>query len=268
MLDSQKRMRSRLRKATCDAAYNAFHLGICARHLTRRSPLSPTRFIIFGRGRSGSTALVNLLHQVPDIHCDGEILHHPVLFPRLHVDAMCSRSASVCYGCKILSIQLRAVQSVEYGDAFLSRLFQDGYKILYLKRNDLLRHALSNMNARTFQFHQKKRDSSRCLSSITVDPQEVMKWIKGSESLEAYEREVLKNVPHLPLTYEQDLENEADHQATVDRICGFLGIRSAVVECEYRKITPKFLREFIANYEELISYLESTPYARYLTSVV
>ncbi len=211
---------------------------------------------------------MNLLQQLKNVHCDGEILSHRIPFPRVHVDALCARSTTQVYGCKILSFQLCDLQPIPSGHDFLSRLFDDGYRIIYLKRDDVLRHAVSNIAARRFAFHQKKADSARRPNSIHIDPQELLLWMEGSLSLDDYERRVLRNIPHLQLTYERDLEHESDHQRTVDRICDFVGITTGEVRCEYRKSTPASLTEYIANYEELAETLEASPYAGFLPHTV
>ena len=57
----------------------------------------PTKFVIFGRGRSGSTLLVSLLNSNPDIHCDGEILSRKKLFPEkvIHSKRLCRTKKSM-----------------------------------------------------------------------------------------------------------------------------------------------------------------------------
>ena len=41
----------------------------------------PIPFVIYARPRSGTTLLVNLLNQVQNLRCDGELLHDLVLRP-------------------------------------------------------------------------------------------------------------------------------------------------------------------------------------------
>jgi 16S rRNA G1207 methylase RsmC len=56
------------------------HLQAGLAHLFNRS-LPETRFVLFGRGRSGTTALVSMLDDVPRLQCEGEVLHNYVPFP-------------------------------------------------------------------------------------------------------------------------------------------------------------------------------------------
>lgn len=230
----------------------------------RRDP--EKRFVLFGRGRSGTTALVSMLDAVPGVRCEGEVLHDWVPYPRRHVLGRSARIGEAVYGCKILSYQLRDVQCLPGdGTGFIRRLHEEhGFSILYLRRMNLLRHALSNVRARKETFHRKKSDSDRERPAINVDPDRVIEWMNSSAELNAYEQEILEDVPHLSLTYEEHIRRPEGHQATVDRICAYLGIESTNVESTYRKVAPPSLRAGVANFDELADRLLDTPYARFL----
>ena len=230
---------------------------------------APQQFIIFGRGRSGSTTLVSLLNCLPEIYCDGEILAQPILWPQLYLKACAAQANNPIYGCKVLSYQLRDIQQIQQGSDFLYELSQAGVSILYLRRENLLEHAISNIRARSFGFHQSKSHQSTFRAGgqqekIYVEPEVVVDWMQKSQGLWEYEASLLRDIPHMPLTYEKNLANEAEHQSTVDAICRFLGIQSTPAVSQYRKVSPQTLQASVANYGELVCYLKSTPYERYL----
>jgi len=224
------------------------------------------RFVLFGRGRSGTTALVSMLDDVPALHCEGEVLFRPVLFPRRHVLGRCARSPGPGYGCKILSYQIRDLQTrVRRPETFLRELHHEhGFQILYLRRTNLLRHALSNIRARREQYQQKKGEAASTGRALHVDPQHVLAWMRQSEGLRNFEERVLEGLPYLSLTYEAHIRDAGHHQTTVDEVCAFLGVESAPVESSYQKVAPPSLREGIANYEEMAAALAETPYRSYL----
>lgn len=232
-------------------------------HSLTGSEMSQKRFVIFGRGRSGSTVLVNLLDSIKGLHCDGEILSNPVPFPFLHVVSKCANSKASIYGCKILSYQILEVQRIKDPKIFLKNLNSNNFQIIYLKRENFLYHAISNIRARKFGFHKKRTDNI-VSKKITVDMDELLSWIKGSESLEKSEELLLEGIPHLSLTYEKNLENVEEHQKTVDSICKFLGINTDKVETIYQKISPKTIEQSVENYDELVSFLKNTKYEKYL----
>jgi len=234
--------------------------------LTRR-PLSPIRFLVFGRGRSGSTTLMSLLSGLPDMHCDGEILNRPVPFPRTFVHARCAQSGSPAYGCKILSYQVESIQPLRRRTEFIRRLSQDGFAVLYLKRENLVEHAVSNIRAREFGFHRSTGAGGEN-GTLLINPQNVLDWIAKSEALDRCEAASLEGLPHLPLTYERNLAFEELHQPTVSLIADFLRLPTGdlpSVHSAYRKASPRALSESVTNYAELVAALADTPYARYLS---
>lgn len=224
--------------------------------------LSPIRFVIFGRGRSGSTALVSLLDSLPNLYCDGEILNQPVPSPYSHVLARCGNSKSDIYGCKILSYQIKDVQPIDDREGFIHRLHDNNFKIIYLKRENLIFHALSNIRARKFGFHNNKEKHNH--GKITIDLDHLLKWMKGSEELDTYEKLLLKDFQPLSLTYEKHLLNSENHQSTVKLVTDYLGVECGTAKTNYRKLSPKKLQDSVANYHELVSFLDNTPYAKYL----
>lgn len=241
----------------------ADHVLHLARYRLLRPALSATRFVIFGRGRSGTTTLVSLLNAHPSIVCEGEILSRPVFWPLEHVLAHCANASASVYGCKILSYQLSQVQPLRQRTAFVHQLCDHGFRVIYLRRRDLLRHALSNLRAREFGFHARTSETVPS-APIVVDPQALMQWLHGSASLAAFEAESLQTVPHLSLIYEDHLADDSHHQMTANTVCDFLGLAPAVVASSYRKLSPVALREAIGNYDQVAQALQGTPFAVFL----
>ncbi len=242
------------------------HLRIrqTARYLLYRPPMSPIRFVLFGPGRCGSTALVSLLDGVKDMRCDGEILSHPVLLPQIYLQSRCADSHAAVYGCKILSYQIRDVQPLLRRQRFLQQLDNAGFKIIHLRRRNLLHQALSNIKARIFGFHQKNTDSPVEAKAITVNPESVLDWMQRGRQLADYELTLLEGLNVLSLTYEDNLQHSDQHQQTVDRICNFLGVPSSPVKSAYRKQASDRWQDGVLNHQELTEFLSKTPYAHYL----
>ena len=231
-----------------------------------RTSLPEPRFVLFGRGRSGTSLLISLLDSLPSLHCEGEILHDYVPFPHTHVLGRSARSHSGGYGFKLLSYQVRDVQTaLESPKTVLRTLHHDdGFQVLYLRRTNLLRHALSNIRARRDTFHRTGDAASPSRPALHVDPEHVVEWMRSSEALATYEHALLEDVPHLSLTYEENLRDPDAHQSTVDTVCEYLDIEPAPVETSHQKLAPRSLRAGVANYDELAHHLRATPYEQYL----
>jgi LPS sulfotransferase NodH len=119
------------------------------------------KFVIFTKGRSGSTALVSLLKSQPEIQCDGEILSNFIPTPMHYVLAKTHSSTKPIYGFKLITHQLVKVQPLKKPTEFLKELHQQGYKIIYLRRENLVQLAISNIRAREFGFHIKKNNNAK-----------------------------------------------------------------------------------------------------------
>ena len=227
--------------------------------------LPPKRFVIFGKGRSGSTLLVSLINSLEQVHCDNEILHDRVPFPRLYIDACAARSRSPVYGFKLLSYQLKGVQPIKKPQEFLLNLHQSGYQIIYLKRQNLLRHALSNIYARQKKFHYRVGQVEQ-EPNIQVSIDEVLQWMANSERLSEYESNLLQDIPCLSLTYEDDLLDRLSHQTTIDKISALLNIPSTPVKTNLAKSTPSQLSNLVTNYDELVEAVTASKYSHFLQS--
>jgi LPS sulfotransferase NodH len=221
------------------------------------------QFIVFGRGRSGSTALVSLLNGLNGVCCDGEILAHPVLWPQLYLKANAANAHKSIYGCKVLSYQLRDIHQIQPGSDFFYELSQAGFHILYLRRENLLEHAISNIRARSFGFHKSRLQGFK-KNKVYVNPMAVVDWIEKSQRLWNYELSLLRDIPHLALTYEKNLASESQHQSTIDKICHYLDLQSNSVVSQYQKVSPQTLQASIENYDELTNYLRETSHYHYL----
>lgn len=256
-----KRLRKRLSKNIATTAYSA---RAYANYIVRRPSLPPRRFVIFGRGRCGSTLLVSLLDSHPDIQCDGEILHFRKLSPLFHVKCFAAAAKRPVYGFKLLTYQLRQVQPIPDPRAFLHELHGQGFRFIHLYRDNLLRHALSNIYARQATFHRRREDKPAKYKKLNVVTEEVIKWIRASEQTARFEWEMLQDLPHIDVNYETDLAQAESHGATVAKVCRFLDLPPAEPRTDLVKVTPRAIGDFVANYEELREALEATPYARFL----
>jgi LPS sulfotransferase NodH len=231
-----------------------------------RSKKHNPRFVVFGRGRSGSTLLVDLLGQLPGVHCDGEILRDRVLAPRLFVRCRESLAPGQAYGFKLLTYQLPKVQGISDGGAFLRYLDSLGYQIVYLKRRNLLRHALSNLYARHQErFHHRVATGTPEATRMTVDVEELQNWLRNSEQWARYEDAALSGLGFLDVVYERDLQTPDEHQRTVNRVAQYLGIPAVPVRTGLARMTSDDLAEFVSNPDEVVRFVQSTEYREFLS---
>ncbi len=228
--------------------------------------LPAKRFLIFGAGRCGSTLLVSLLSSHSHIHCDVEILRLRCRWPKAWIYGRAARFCGKAYGFKLVNYQLRELQPIEDRIGFLRSLKEDGWRVIYLRRENRLRSAISTTKAHmTGRFHCRGEVSSLNRDKVTLAVDELMRYIERHEMAHAFEEELMRAVPgDLYLTYEKDLLNSELQQKTVNRICQLLGVPVEQVETDMIKLSSKNLLDDIANYEEVVSAIQNSRYAAFL----
>lgn len=235
-------------------------------------PFPDNKFVIYTRGRTGSTVLTDLLNCHPEIFCDVEIFNFlysesKVSYPGLYIRS-CSKRAAInnrsTYGFKVKIAQLRHEHKYSDYEKILSDLNSDGWKFVYLKRDNFLRHKLSNiMSAQSQIFHIMNSDSIKP-PKIRIDCISLLEGIKFAEEVEKTEKENLRNIPHLTLTYESDIIDNSKHQETADKVFRYLGLKSSRVSTNYKRIISDNLEDTIINYDEVYNFFINTEYSKYL----
>ncbi|MBE9126705.1 MULTISPECIES: Stf0 family sulfotransferase [unclassified Coleofasciculus] len=237
------------------------------RTLLKKANNPTNKFVIFCQGRTGSTLLYSLLNSHPKIHCDDEILENRVLFPVLYVEGRCAKIKQPVYGFRVKIYQLINNQG-KNPEAFLFNLHKNGWKIIYLKRKNILRQAVSRMLAnRKNQWHLTSQDKkNKTPSKAYIDCDELIKQIQDGEMYLEKEKEVLDNLnlPYITILYEDDLLKTEKHQETLNRIFDYLGLSSIPVKTQLVRTTSDQLSDFIENYEEVVKAVRQTNYAEFL----
>ncbi len=230
------------------------------------------RFVVYCSGRDGSTLLVDLLNQLPEVHCDGEILRTRVMAPWLYVRCCQSIAPGQAYGFKLLSYHLTHVQKVSSPAAFLRQLDSSGYKIIWLRRWNLLRQVLSAFYVQHRggyaggYHHHRSADGKPEVTRMSVNIEELDYWLGEVERRARNEEATLSGLRSLDLVYERDLLRTEDHQRTVDRIAEYVGVSPVRVKPSLARLTTDDLSEFVSNHDEVVRFLEQTHYRRFLSA--
>jgi hypothetical protein len=145
----------------------------------------------------------------------------------------------------------------------LHYLYNTGWKILYLKRENLFRKAVSSLVApATNRWHVK--EGNRPGECVTVDPNQLFARMKWYEETIAKEEVYLEGIPHLTIVYEEGLMEMSNHQKTMDAVFAYIGVSSVGVKTRWRRTISGRLSETIENYEEIYNMVCQTPYAKFL----
>lgn len=232
--------------------------------LPKREP--SIKFVILTQGRSGSDLLVSLLDSHPQIHCAREPLRHRLLFPKLYLKCYTNLSPRDVFGFKLIVYQFNNVQRIEDPVIFMADLYDLGFKIIYLKRRNTLRIALSVY----YSLHRgtwvsKESDGKPKHTKMAVDFRKLFNKMEAIDRFRILEEKILEKLPHMKIVYEDDLLDNNRHQSTVDRIANFLGVSPASVDTNYVRITTDEISSFVANIDELRDSVRGTKYEKYLS---
>lgn len=231
-------------------------------------PLPPTRFVVFGQGRSGSTLLTRILHSGPRTVCDEELLRRPVLRPNRWVESWARRAGAEgaeVYGFKVKIYQLSIDQRIDDSGVWLRQMSDDGWRVIYLVRRNVVRQVLSNFVMAETRRGHANNDDDWTLPKVQVDLAQFRSGVEGRVHLGKLEETALANIDHLAIEYERDLLHANAHGDTLDRIRDFLGVERVPIEHpDLRRTSSDDLRTTIANYDEFAASLAGTPWAAML----
>lgn len=225
-------------------------------------PARQTRFVVLSHGRSGSTLLVDLIASHSGVHCDQEILSHPLLVTSAlrHVEQRARLFGSLAYGFKLRPNHF-ATQQIEDPARFMRRLHDDGWRVVHLVRRNVVRTALSFLRVQqTGVFHQRARGGAVERYRFHVDPEALIAGAEQVEHEQGVELAALEGIPRLTLHYEDDLLDAASQQAALNRLFDYLELSSVTVSSEFVRLTGDRLAEVIANYDEVAARLAGTRY--------
>ncbi len=241
-------------------------------NILRPAVYPENKFVIYTRGRTGSSVLTELLNCHPEIFCDVEIFnymycHSRVFFPDLYIRS-CSKRAAIhhktVYGFKVKIAQLRFEHKYNNYENILKKLSDEGWKFIYLKRENYLRHKLSNIfTTQTNIFRIKNRQEINH-KKIRVDCEQLLRGITYSEEVSRTEEENLKNIPHIKITYEGDLLDNSKHQETADKIFGYLNLSTHKVFTDLKRMSSENLEDMLENYDEVYDFFKDTKYKLFL----
>ena len=239
------------------------------------------KFILLAGYRSGSTLLADLLNCHPAIFCDGEIFlkfckQHPcsrfrrpfvkLLSPQLYIKGCVDFAQSnTWYGFDLKISQLETVCFEPLHGALheqLSDLHRNNWRIIYLRRGNLYRQAVSNLLARSR--NQWRANEPATFPLVPIKPRHVLRELIWFEKQAVLERNALQHLPHLTLLYERDLKQAGNHQAAAEKAFSYLGLESFPVQTSLHQTTADSLADNIQNHDEIVRFIGQTKYAHYL----
>ena len=247
-----------------------FKLQFVAYVFSFQSKNEPTnKFVIFSQGRTGSTLLVDLLNSHPQINCEDEIFNRQrhlfgrkIIWPYRFLKGMAVLRKQQVFGFKVKIYQLTKHQKMTPKD-FLDHLEKQHYKIIYLRRNNFLEHALSGLTAKqTKQYHLFEGDADQT-QQFEFSATELERKMQRRSALQKQELALLDGRKYFEVVYDQDLKIQDQHQAICERIFTFLGLEKVKVNTNLKKVIRKKPAEQLSNFVQLQNYFSNTNFASF-----
>lgn len=224
-------------------------------NLLRSDPADQVRVVIFGQGRTGSTLLESLLCSTGHFSENGELLNRNnyggVAFPAKFIQGLAKwkRDRNFIFHLKIYHLTVDRKKPTE-PEGFLDALTVQGWKVIYLRRENEIKHTLSNMIAvqrgEYFKYDDEKEDVQ-----ITIeDCDKFAEGLKGRRRHLKQELSALEGLDYCEVIYERDLEGPGTHQATVDRVLDYLSLERREAKTPLRKVNTWPMDVLITNYQE------------------
>lgn len=239
-------------------------------------------FVILFQGRAGSSFLVDALARVPGVVAEGEMLVgvdpargslrnrvRRLLWPSADdgVDRLQLTWTRTFYrgawpGARALGFKTK-VRDVYDLEGFASILAEERVRVVVLERRNLVKQAVSNLNADRLHAAQGEwnlRNGQTKLGPFEVDPARfddmLRKVLLEHEVLDAFVN--FLRLPILRLDYEGLLR---DRNAWFGAVCEFLGLGRTEPVSGVSKNTEDDLRRVLLNFDALRAGYTDTPFA-------
>jgi hypothetical protein len=223
------------------------------------APLDQVRVVIFGQGRTGSTLLENLLCSSGHFRQNGELLNTSkgeILFPTDFIRGLSKWKSkdNFIFHVKIYQLTRDRRRPID-PSLFIHTLYSEGWKIIYLRRKNKVKHALSTIIAEHRRAYHKFDDHKEEFN-LFVDCEKFIEIVNGRFISEQMEKQVLDQIEYFEAIYEDDLERSDTHQITADKIFNYLSLEQRDVHTRYRKINTFPIEKLISNYDEFADCLK------------
>jgi hypothetical protein len=233
-------------------------------------PASPSqvRVVIFAQGRTGSSLLESLLCSTGQFRRNGELLNTrkgEILFPVNFIRGLSKWKSANNFVFHVKIYQLirdRKRRPIDPG-LLIRSLYDEGWKIIYLRRKNKVKHVISNFVAKHRGAYHKFDDREERLK-VAIDCKLFVEKLNERLLFEAEEKKALMGISYHEVVYEDDLESADKHQETINRIMDYLSLPHERISTQYKKINTAPLNGLVSNYDEFIDCINKHGLQRYI----
>jgi hypothetical protein len=223
---------------------------------------SPAKFVLYAQGRSGSTLLGELLGSHDDVLFADEVLGRRVRHTQRYVDGLRKSPAARrrVYGFHVKVYQLSDTQLVADPREWLADCVARGWKVVYLRRRNYIRQALSNMTRREMNTSHFRTGDGLARPRLRIEPELFRQLVENRAITTEWEAATLAGIPHVAVEYERDLLDPARWDETTAGLFDHLGLAPRPVTTTLRKINTGPIGALVDNYEDIVSMFTGTQF--------
>lgn len=220
--------------------------------LFRSSHPTLKRFIVLSQMRVGSNLLRSLINSHPQVFCQDELFKRLKAFnARLLLENAAAARPEPVFGYMLKPHHPEDEQGFDNGE-WIRWMQEEGFRLIHLRREDALRHALSIYMAMGRNVWIKRDGAPPRLESVTVDIERLLQIRAFVESWRDVESLWLESMPARSFSYERDLQDAGRHQSTADAVFEFLEVESVPVQTDLVRTLPTDPAEFVLNWDEVL----------------
>lgn len=210
-----------------------------------------------------------LLNSHSKIHCEGEVL---TITDGYLKNSFCLKSARLF---TIPYLWMRKIRSTDevygatifiYHGRYIARnirwLYNLGWKIIYLEREDIVNQVFSNMiAAQTGHYHSEKKRKEQSFRHV-IPENSFINLINNRIRWHAKEKSILKTTSFLRISYEKELMTAKKRERSLPTIFKYLSVTPEKVDADLMKTYSRPYSQIVENYDSLITRLKNEGYTK------
>lgn len=242
-------------------------LKVYSNYLFKRNNQNKKQVLIFAQGRSGSSLLEDLLCSTSHFNKRGEILGGlgtKIRFPYQYISGLVNRysNENFIFHLKVYHLTRDRDKKID-PVVFLKKLQNNGWSFIYLYRKNRLNHYLSNKIAESRNAYHKY-DNRKENFRLTINVDNLKQGIEERINFEKFELNALADINFIKIVYEEDLQNSANHQNTVNNIFDYLRLERRQSFTSMVKVNQLSQKDIIENYSEVAAFMKENGMSEYL----
>lgn len=247
--------------------HRALELAAYMFNIMKHKPSDRVRVVILAQGRTGSTLLESLLDSTGHFCTNGELLNSKtceIFFPAQYINGLSKKDSDKNFIFHVKTYQLTRDRKKPVDPvSFMEKLYNEGFKVIYLKRTNIIKHSLSNVVAEHRGYYHKFNDKKEDLQ-VSIDCSSFAENVLERVQFSQEEATVLSNIKYYEVEYEEDLENADLHQKTINKILDYLSLERKNATTKHRKINTLPMKDLISNYDEFVDCIKEHGWQKYL----